>query len=198
VTYALFTDDVHRSLLDGRERQRPYGLSASRARDLEQLIRDLPALDAVSLLELSSFIEERLLRDTDCASMAVSLEARVPLLDHVVIEAAAGLDPARRFQPLGRKALLREIALAKLDPAIFDRPKSGFVLPIEKWSRELVKSEVARTLADGALCAQAGIAPAAVARLWCAFEAGAPGMYWSRIWSLYVLLWWCREHRVSV
>lgn len=199
ISYGLFTNDFMHELLNaGANGQTRCGLTNSRAHELSQTIAGISDLRAVSTLELSCYIGERLLRDTDAASMAVSLEARVPLLDHQVIEAAAAIDPSRRFEPLGKKMLLRELALGELDQAIFNRPKSGFVLPIELWCHEQLKDEVAQTLADANLCASAGLNPAAVNRLWQAFQAGAPGIYWSRIWALFALLWWCRKHRVTI
>src|SRR5262249_36958158 len=120
--YALFTRDFLHELSgasNGTSGVRS-GLPTDRATELEHLIGGSTDLAAISTLELSCFLSERLLRDTDAASMAVSLEARVPLLDHVFIEALAGLDDGVRFNPIGRKQLLRDLALAELDPAIFD------------------------------------------------------------------------------
>ena len=53
-------------------------------------------------------------------------------------------------------------------------------------------------LEDPQAAQAAGLEPRALARLWRAFLGGAPGLYWSRVWSLYVLLWWCRRHRVEI
>jgi len=198
VSYGLFTQEVHAALLGDHEASLRYGLPRGRAHELSAMIADASPLHAMSTLELSNYIGERLLRDTDTASMAVSLEVRVPLLDHVVVEAAAAVNAADRFHPLGRKLLLRRLAMPNLDPALFDRPKSGFVLPIEAWCRQMLKAEVAAMLADRDLCASVGLDHEAVGRLWRSFEAGAPGMYWSRVWAIFVLLWWCREHRVSL
>ncbi|MDP6057622.1 MAG: hypothetical protein QGH33_01965, partial [Pirellulaceae bacterium] len=78
------------------------------------------------------------------------------------------------------------------------RPKSGFVLPLDLWCRRRLKEMVAQTLTDAALCRCVGLAPEPVARLWRAFEAEAPGMYWSRVWALFVLLWWCQKHHVTL
>ena len=161
VFYALFTRDTQAVLAaerraggaaadsrTGCSRRSPKrGAGASTSSEL---------LHAISLLELSSFIGERLLRDTDAASMAVALEVRVPLLDHVLAETVAGLDPARRFEPLGRKQLLRDVALARLDPAIFDRPKSGFVLPIDTWARRRLQPQMEALFADAELARRVG------------------------------------------
>ena len=122
-------------------------------------------LHAISVLELSSFVGERLLRDTDAASMAVSLEVRVPLLDHVLAETVAGIDPALRFLPARQKQLLRDVALTRLDPAIFDRPKSGFVLPIDTWARQRLQPQMEAALRGPAdLPCGSGLRGEAVAR----------------------------------
>jgi asparagine synthase (glutamine-hydrolysing) len=150
------------------------------------------------MLELSCFLGERLLRDTDTASMAVALEVRVPLIDHVVVERLAEVPEAARFAPLGRKQLLRDVALRGLDPKLFDRPKAGFELPLDVWCRQQLGADIDATLRDPELCGRAGLRAEAVARLWRAFQDRAPGLYWSRVWGLYVLLWWCRQHDVAL
>jgi asparagine synthase (glutamine-hydrolysing) len=199
VFYALFTEAFQAELRAGeRSFGILHGLPIERLEALERWTADQPSLHAISILELSAFLGERLLRDTDTASMAVSLEVRVPLLDHEVLEAAGALDATARFEPLGRKQVLRDLALGGLDPRLFERPKSGFVLPIERWCRQLLRDEVEASLEDAALCESTGLAPEAVARLWRAFQAGAPGLYWSRIWALFVLLHWCRTHSVRL
>jgi asparagine synthase (glutamine-hydrolysing) len=161
-------------------------------------VRDGELLHAISLLELSSFIGERLLRDTDAASMAVALEVRVPLLDHVLCETVAGVEPDRRFMPLRRKQLLRDVALNRLDPAIFERPKSGFVLPIDGWARRGLRPQMDRVFSDSELIARIGLDPRTVQTLWASYLAGKPGLHWSRAWSLYVLLSWCSTHNMAL
>ena len=197
VAYAMFTAAFHRALAGGGAGSLRRGLPRARAAELDSLVAGSSPQHGVATLELANFLGERLLRDTDWAGMAVSLEVRVPLLDHEVVEAAAAVPAARRFEPLGRKALLRELALGALDPALFDRPKSGFELPLEAWSRQRLKGEVEQVLNDRAACAAAGVDADAVARLWRTYAAGAPGMYWSRVWLLHVLLRWCSAHRVA-
>jgi asparagine synthase (glutamine-hydrolysing) len=158
--------------------------------------RDRAPLSAISVMEQRLFLGERLLRDNDAASMASSLEQRVPLVDHILFESVDRLPDSARYQPLGRKAMLRRIGLRGLDPALFERPKSGFVLPFDRWIRRGLKNSMDQTLRDPQAIAQVGLDPIAVERLWRAFLDGAPGMYWSRVWSLYVLIRWCHRNRV--
>ena len=199
LSYALFLPSFQRALAPGLAwTDTRSGLPLDRAQRLAAAIDGAPTLHGVSTLELASFIGERLLPDTDTTSMAVSLEVRVPLLDHRVVEAAASVATHRRFEPLGRKQLLRDLALGALDPALFDRPKQGFELPIAAWMRGELRTEITSVFEDREACAAAGLDADAAARLWRAFVAGAPGLYWSRPWSLFALVWWCRRHGVSL
>ncbi len=195
--YALFTRDFLHDLSSNGHAGVRSGLSAARAAELEELIGSSTDLSAISALELSCFLSERLLRDTDCASMAVSIEVRVPLLDHELIEALSALDDRVRFSPIGRKQLLRDLALPGVDPALFERPKSGFVLPLDVWCRGMLSDQITETMSDRALCESVGLNADTVARLWSAYQAGAPGLYWSRVWAVFILLRWSRRHKVS-
>jgi asparagine synthase (glutamine-hydrolysing) len=88
---------------------------------------------AVQLMESSLYMRNQLLRDSDWASMACSVELRVPLADAHLHHhlAAAGFQPARR---LGKSALVRRLA-PELPDAVWQRPKSGFYLPVLEWLR---------------------------------------------------------------
>jgi asparagine synthase (glutamine-hydrolysing) len=202
VSYALFTRETQGVLAADVVRQaqqrQQHGLPADVASAWRQRIRGSELLHAISVLELSSFIGERLLRDTDAASMAVALEVRVPLLDHVLAETVAGIEPMRRFSPPLKKQVLRDVALARLDPAIFDRPKSGFVLPIDTWARQRLRPQMDALFADPGCARRVGLRGEAVRTLWRSFVGGRPGLYWSRVWALYVLLSWCEIHDVSL
>ena len=198
LAYGLFLPPFIERLRGTSNTVTHFGLPTAKFADLERLTAGSSNLHAISMMELSCFIGERLMRDTDAASMAASLEVRVPLLDHAVIASAAALPDNVRFSPVGKKQLLRRLALGKLDPGIFDRPKSGFVLPIDTWCRQQLGGEIESTFADRDRCESIGLNPNALAGLWRSFRANSPGIYWSRVWALFVLLWWCRKHRVSL
>jgi asparagine synthase (glutamine-hydrolysing) len=197
LAYALFLPGFQRELLapDFAEALADGLPSAMRAR-LTAETRARTPLSAISVMEQRLFLGERLLRDNDVASMAASLEQRVPLVDQVLFESVDRLPDQARYQPLRRKAVLRRIGLRGLDPALFDRPKSGFVLPLDRWIRRGLQSAMDQTLRDPQAIAPVGLDPVAVERLWRAFLEGAPGIYWSRVWSIYVFVRWCHRHRV--
>jgi asparagine synthase (glutamine-hydrolysing) len=202
VSYSLFTAETQERLASSAVRsvqsEQVLGLPAAVADNWRHKVRDESLLHAISMLELSSFIGERLLRDTDAASMAVALEVRVPLLDHVLCETVAGLDPALRFKPLLKKMALRRAGLSKLNPSLFDRPKSGFVLPIAGWIRRGLRAELDRIFTDTALIERVGLNAGTVQKLWSSYTSGRRGLHWSRVWSIYVLLAWCRAHDISL
>jgi asparagine synthase (glutamine-hydrolysing) len=199
VSHALFSSDFAGQLLSlDLNGDLHMGLPTNVALELEQLVAGSRPLPAISTLEMWCFLGERLLRDTDTTSMASSLEVRVPFLDHEVVSAASALDDAERFEPLGRKQVLRELALGGLDSELFKRPKSGFVLPIDRWARDVLKNEMTTALRDRSFCEAVGLDAHVVDRLWSAFLERAPGLYWSRVWAVYVLGWWSRANRVSL
>ncbi len=197
LAYALFLPDFQCDLLTADFAQ-PLadGLPSAMRQRLTAETRSRTPLSAISVMEQRLFLGERLLRDNDVASMASSLEQRVPLVDQVLFESVDRLPDEARYQPLGRKATLRRIGLRGLDPALFDRPKSGFVLPMDRWIRRGLQDAMDRTLRDPQAIAPVGLNPVAVERLWSAFLEGGPGMYWSRVWSIYVFVRWCHRNKV--
>jgi asparagine synthase (glutamine-hydrolysing) len=165
----------------------------------ERLVAETQArtpLSAISVMEQRLFLGERLLRDNDVASMASSLEQRVPLVDQVLFESVDRLPDLARYGSLGRKAILRRIGLRGLDPALFERPKSGFELPFDRWIRRGLKATMDQTLRDPQAIIPTGLNPVALERLWRAFLGGAPGIYWSRVWAVFVFIRWCHRNRV--
>jgi asparagine synthase (glutamine-hydrolysing) len=197
MAYALFLPGFQRELLapDFAEAL-AEGLPETMCSRIIAETRGRTPLSAISVMELRLFLGERLLRDNDAASMASSLEQRVPLVDQILFESVDRLPDQARYRPLGRKAMLRRIGLRGLDPALFERPKSGFVLPFDRWIRCSLKDDMDQTLRDPQLIGPVGLEPVAVERLWRAFLDGAPGIYWSRVWSVYVFIRWCHRNRV--
>jgi asparagine synthase (glutamine-hydrolysing) len=197
LAYALFLPGFqHELLAPGFAEALADGLPLPMRQRIIAETRARTPLSAISVMEQRLFLGERLLRDNDVASMASSLEQRVPLVDQVIFESVDRLPDQARYRPLGRKAMLRRIGLRGLDPVLFERPKSGFVLPFDRWIKRGLKEAMEQTLLDPQAITPAGLDPAAVERLWRAFIGGAAGMYWSRVWSVYVFIRWCHRNRV--
>src|SRR5271167_485673 len=197
LAYALFLPGFqHELLAPSFAEALADGLPVAMRQRIITETRGRTPLSAISVMEQRLFLGERLLRDNDVASMASSLEQRVPLVDQVLFESVDRLPDPARYRPLGRKAMLRRIGLRGLPAALFERPKSGFVLPFDRWIRRGLKHAMDQVLRDPQAIAPVGLDPAAVERLWRAFLDGAPGIYWSRVWSIYVFIRWCHRNRV--
>ena len=93
------------------------------------------AFGKIALMEAGLYMRNQLLRDTDWASMAHSIEVRVPLVDGKLLSAIAGKLTAARTE--NRKVLLSRAPAKPLPMAVQNRPKSGFTTPIARWQKNL-------------------------------------------------------------
>lgn len=103
-------------------------------------------LNRMLYVDTKLWLPDDLLARGDKMSMAASLEARVPLLDHKLVEFAAALPPHLKIQRLTRKYLLRKVAARYLPPSILHRKKQGFPIPISGWIRKEAKEFVSDLL----------------------------------------------------
>jgi asparagine synthase (glutamine-hydrolysing) len=162
---------------------------------LAESAREAAGLDsfgAISCLEARSYMVNTLLRDTDSVSMAHSLEVRVPLLDHVLVEFVSRLASDVKIKRGVNKALLVE-ALKGLVPAeTLGLRKRTFTFPWERWLRGSLGPRVRAGLSDPAPALAPHLNANVVSAVWLAFAASKTN--WSRPWSLYVLSQWCRKH----
>jgi asparagine synthase (glutamine-hydrolysing) len=169
-------------VLGGRE---PHGVlwDASLAQDLPGSIERMQYLDAVT------YLPDDILTKVDRASMAVSLEARVPLLDPGVVEFAWRLPRPLRLRGRKGKWLLRQVLHRYVPARLVERPKMGFGVPIDRWLRgplrdwaeELIDER--RLRADGLL--DAGI----VRQRWREHLAGARNWQYP-LWGVLMFQEW--------
>src|SRR6266403_3129981 len=122
----LLSGDV-RAQLNGVAVQPDFARIFARAGDLDPLNRYL-------LADLATCLPEDLLMKVDKMSMSVSLEARVPFLDHRVVELAAGMPSTLKWRR-GGKYILKRLAAGLVPQDIIERPKHGFRLPLDRWFR---------------------------------------------------------------
>ena len=145
----------------------------------------------VNLLEMQVYMGWRLLRDTDAMSMAHSLEVRVPLIDHKVIEFVAGLPEGWEKTWGHPKRLLSEALGDLIPPEILSRPKQGFAFPMGKWMRGELREVVEDTLSPESVRRRGLFDPEGVQSLYRAFEEGR--MAYPALWQFVILELWMRE-----
>ena len=148
-------------------------------------------VNEVSVLELTGYMANTLLRDTDQMSMAHALEVRVPFIDPVVVQYVLRLPGSWKVDGERSKPLLVD-ALGKLLPEdVWKRPKMGFTLPFERWMRSSLQGEVDDVLSSGNGLANVGVNNDFGRGVWRAFRDNPRHEAWSRPWALFVLKRWC-------
>jgi asparagine synthase (glutamine-hydrolysing) len=160
--------DMTRSELDAAVQQHFGDLGAG----------EEPSAKSINYIEMKRYLHDQLLRDTDVFSMAHSVEARVPYLDHVLVEQLWKTDPAMKLDKAVNKPLLvRAVNDASVMQAAA-RPKRGFTFPMARWMKTAAP-EMQAMAENGSLVRSA------VRECWSDFAQGR--MHWSRAWALTVL-----------
>lgn len=146
-------------------------------------------VDSVSLyarLELTNYLRNTLLRDCDQMAMAHSLEVRVPLLDHLVLDAMLPLASSLKIHRNTNKGLLIAAA-ATLPRGVTNRPKIGFVFPFDQWLRGDLRDYASTALETGPLDRDE------VSTAWKNYLDSGESISGSRILSLVALSGWARD-----
>lgn len=150
-------------------------------------------IETILRLDLSTYLPNDLLPKTDLMSMANSLEVRVPLLDQHLVEFACRLPARWKLRGLTTKYLMRRALRELLPPAVIQRPKKGFGVPVADWLRGPLRPLLEETVQDGAAY-QRWFQPAYVQRLMADHLQGLAD-HRKPLWTVLVFLWWVRASR---
>lgn len=154
----------------------------------------LPALSRISVAEMSTYMQNVLLRDADQMSMANGLELRVPFLDHQLVEYVLGIrDDIKR--PTTPKKLLVDSFSDLIPESVYNRKKMGFVLPYEMWMKAELKSFCEERLNE--LKKITYFRAKGLDLYWEQFLKGDKRVTWSRIWPLVSLGDWIKENGIT-
>lgn len=152
-----------------------------------------PWLSQLQYLDTKTYLPADVMTKVDRMSMAHSLEAREPLLDHVLFEYVAKLPVSMKFRDGTSKYLLRKVAQKYLPAEILQRKKQGFGVPLEFWFKEDLKQYMHDVLFDEPTRTRGLFDQVEISRLVQQYEGGRRELA-APIWMLLVLETWCRMY----
>jgi asparagine synthase (glutamine-hydrolysing) len=143
----------------------------------------------MALADSLTYLPEDILTKVDRASMSVGLEARVPLLDHRVVELAWRMDAAR-FRAGGLdKRPLREILYRHVPRELVERPKRGFEVPLADWLRGPLREWAHELISPGRLADEGFLDPSVIMRHWHEHQSGRRNWH-RRLWPVLMFQSW--------
>jgi asparagine synthase (glutamine-hydrolysing) len=160
---------------------------------LDRWFEDSPARDFMTqlmMVDVQSYLPGDILTKVDRMSMAHSLEARVPLLDHRIAEFALSLPPSLKFRDGVGKWVLRRALADRVPAGVFTRPKQGFDVPLRDWFRGPLAHRLA-ALSDHSSGIYEFIEPRAVRRVVDEHRSGRRD-HARTIWRVLMLDHWMR------
>lgn len=145
------------------------------------------------LIDMQSYLPDDILTKVDRTSMQNSLEVRVPLLDHRIVEHALSIPLNQKIHQNSPKYILKNILYKSLTKELFERPKSGFSVPLNKWLHYELKQQVTASLQFDQINKEGFFSPNYVQKQLDLFYQNKSGMT-NKIWALFMFQKWLVNH----
>ena len=145
--------------------------------------------ERMAFLDTKTYLPDDILTKVDRASMAVSLEVRVPLLDHRIVEFAWRLPKQMKLKGNSTKRLLRRILYRHVPRELVDRPKAGFAVPLDQWLRGPLRNWAEALLDEKRLEREGVLNPNPIRRAWNNHLAGR-GNKGQALWGVLMFQSW--------
>ena len=183
-----------------------YKEAISHWRDARSLVREASEMSTASMgysgganlpdffqtmmfLDSTNYLPDDILVKVDRASMSVSLESRIPLLDHRVVEFAWRIPLRMKVKQGQGKWLLRQLLHKYVPRAITERPKMGFGVPIDRWLRGELRDWAESLLDEHRIRQEGFFNPEPIREAWADFQSGRQGLE-TRLWNVLMFQAW--------
>lgn len=148
-------------------------------------------------VDIKTYLADDILTKVDRMSMAVSLEARVPLLDYRIVEFAMNLPSHMKLNGARTKVILRRVAQSLVPEMVLEKPKQGFSIPMKHWLRSSLKTLMLDLLSPASL-QQAGFFNSHTVSAWVQEHLDGRVNHSHRLWALMAFELWRRTQPVTV
>ena len=155
-------------------------------------LNTLSPAEQMMALDLLNYLPNDILTKLDRSSMACSLETRIPLLDHRIVEFASKLPIHLKLKNNESKWILREILYRHIPKVLFDRPKMGFSIPLDEWLRGLLRDWSENLLDETRLTNEGFLNPTLIRKKWLEHLSGQ-GNWGAYLWDVLMFQAWIDE-----
>ncbi len=166
---------------------------ATLGQDVLARLSGLGTCERMMALDMLTYLPDDILAKVDRAAMSVSLETRVPLLDHRVVEFAWRLPLDLKLRGGQSKWVLRQLLYRHVPSALIERPKMGFGIPIGAWLRGPLKGWAEELISERRLAGEGYFNPAPIRAAWEAHQSGRANMQY-RLWAILMFQAWLENH----
>jgi len=157
-----------------------------------QRVSHLDSLAQQQYVDIKTYLVDNILVKVDRMSMAASIEARVPLLDHRIVEFALSLPPHYKLRRGRTKLILQRAMRGHLPEAVLNRPKQGFSIPLKHWLRGALQPLMTDLLSPDCVQRRGYFEPKTVDR-WVVEHLQGRANHSHRLWALMVFELWHRQ-----